>query len=222
MKRSWLVFVILVASCAPAGIDEPTASTAVVVSIAPSTSQPAPTTVQPDGPVTVVTLPLPATPTDYGIYRDVIFGGAQMVSGSLEFTNWWAVCLGEHGFSVTVIGPAESEVAVGEQDEAFQDAIMECDRRAVNEGVVAQSPLTGFPGPETLALWYRAYVEVAYECLRDNGFPTNPPPSVDEWVENYPDVWHPHDAGAPNGACTDDVVELLIELGNRDEENGAP
>lgn len=232
-KRTWLVFVIVIASCAPAGIDEPTNSTSDVVATAPSTSQPTPTTVQPDGPVTVITLPLPATPIDYGIYRDVIFAGAQMVPGSIEFTNWWATCIGEHGFSVTVIEPGHTETSVRpEQRDAHDAAVRECDRRSVAEGIVAHG-ISGMAAPDTLRLWYRAYVEVAYECLRENGYPTNPPPSVDEWVENYPNVWHPHeviwagetgrvDTARPAAYCSQDPVELLIDLGKRDEATGAP
>jgi len=64
---------------------------------------------------------------------------------------------------------------------------------AILEGTDKQRWWHRRPPPETLRLYYRAYVEVAYECLRENGYPTNPPPSVDGWVENYPDVWHPHE-----------------------------
>jgi hypothetical protein len=45
---------------------------------------------------------------------------------------------------------------------------------------------------------------------------------MDVWVEGYPDVWYPHDevgaeAESMEGACSQDIVDLLIELGRRDE-----
>lgn len=172
-----------------------------------------------DAPVTVITLPSPETPVDYGIYRDVIFGGAKMHRGSIEFINWWAVCVGEQGFSVTVIGPEEIHSRYAEhQEAAYRAAFDECDRRSVAEGIVADG-VRDFPDPDRLRIYYRAYVEVAYECLQENGEPTNPPPSSDEWVENYPNVWHPHDAGGDIGICSQDPIELLIELGKQDEAN---
>src|SRR5690606_32329551 len=80
--------------------------------------------------------------------------------------------------------------------------------------------ISDVPPDDVLALWYRAYVEVAYECLVDHGFPTNPPPSEATWIDNYPNVWTPHDivGDQPDviAVCPQDIGLLLIELGRRD------
>lgn len=167
----------------------------------------------------IVTIPRSDEEIDYGPYEEAIFGGAEMYFGSVEYTNWFYTCVAEHGFNVTVVGPAQAEVHVGEQEEAYERAKRECDQRALDEGLTSYSMYGGFPDELTLRLWYRAYVEIAAECLQDAGYSVDPPPSEDSWVENYPNVWHPH--GRRTGeVCTDDPIELLIELGQRDEAAG--
>ncbi len=44
---------------------------------------------------------------------------------------------------------------------------------------------------ETLTEWYWAYVGT-YECLVEHGYPTSPPPSLEEYIESGGEVWHPY------------------------------
>ncbi len=46
---------------------------------------------------------------------------------------------------------------------------------------------------EQLRLWYRAFM-LTYECLLEHGYPVNPPPSEEEYVESKGTSWHPYDA----------------------------
>lgn len=171
----------------------------------------------------VVTLPVEER--DYGMYHDAIMQGSRTHPGSIEAANWTAACVAESGFSVTVVGPGAIRSSnPSEQQAGFSSAYDACLARAEAEGVFSM----GVPDDETLRVWYRAYFEVAYECLNERGYPTTPPPSVDVWVQDYerqatePNaVWHPHDqiwsiAESLEGACSQDPVELLIELGRRD------
>ena len=154
------------------------------------------------------------------------FGGDRVEAprgGSIEYANFRATCFAqEFGIPLTVTGPGSTRydgppLPAGLFEEAFE----ECERRAVESGLIGYTS-TDLPDEERLRLWYRAYVEVAYECLNEAGHPTTPPPSMDVWVEGYPDVWYPHDevgaeAESMEGACSQDIVDLLIELGRRDE-----
>lgn len=168
---------------------------------------------------TAITLPPPDSPTDYGIYGDAVLFGGRVARGSVEFSNFLATCYAEYGISVRVIGPGELELAAGGQGEALQRATVECDERAKDSGLIGLG-ISDVPPDDVLALWYRAYVEVAYECLVDHGFPTNPPPSEATWIDNYPNVWTPHDivGDQPDviAVCPQDIGLLLIELGRRD------
>ena len=178
-----------------------------------------PTTTVPDipgGEGGVGTIPEPEI--DYGPYEDQILGGAEMVPGTAEYTNWFYSCIAEHGFDVEILAPARAQVDIGEQQEAYDRAVRECDQTAVERGIIAYS-MFDIPDEETLRLWYRGYVEVAMPCLREAGYEVKPPPSEDTWVENYPEVWHPHD-GRIVEECTQDPIEMLIELGKRDEAAG--
>jgi hypothetical protein len=167
--------------------------------------------------VTTVTMPVPPPP-DYGIYEDAILAGGQTHRGSIGYANFLASCFAEFGIPARVLGPGHLEVhATEEQSSIANRAHLECEQRAVDDGLIADAMY--FPS-ERLELWYRAYVEVAYECLVANGFPTTAPPSMDVWVEEYPDTWHPHGSRLPDEAfeaCPQDPVLLLIELGERDE-----
>ena len=45
-------------------------------------------------------------------------------------------------------------------------------------------------------------------------------PSMEMWVEEYPDTWHPHSSRLPDEAfevCPQDLDDFLIGIGERDE-----
>jgi len=167
--------------------------------------------------VTAVTMPVPP-PVDYGVYEDAMLAGGRTHAGTIEYANYLAMCYAEFGVPARVVGPGHLEVySTAEQSSVANQAHLECEQRAVDDGLIAD-PMY-FP-PERLRLWYRAYVEVAYECLVAHGYPTTPPPSMDAWVEEYPDTWHPHGSRLPDEAfevCPQELDLLLIELGERDE-----
>lgn len=174
----------------------------------------------------------PVVERDYGMYRDAIFRGGEMLAGSVEFAEYLVGCMAGLGYAATVVGPGAVRLDTSPDQSAasLHGAYDECMQDAKDGGLIA----TGFPDEETIRLYYRAYVEVAYECLNEQGYPTNPPPSEDVWVQDFPSVqyepwrvWFPHElvwhlAESLEGACSQDMVELLIELGRRDAEGGAP
>jgi hypothetical protein len=212
---------VLVAGCSggsPMETSEPTPTTrtdALMTTV--TTTGPLPSTPSGETEVTAVTMPVPPR-KDYGMYEDAIVAGGRTHRGSIEYANFLASCYAEFGIPARVLGPGHLEVhATEEQSSIANQTHLECEQRAVNDGLIAD-PMY-FPS-ERLELWYRAYVEVAYECLVTNGFPTTAPPSMDVWVEEYPDTWHPHGSRLPDEAfeaCPQDPVLLLIELGERDE-----
>jgi len=191
---------------------EPVAPTATVESTGSLPSTPTEET-----EVTTVTMPVPPRP-DYGIHEDAILAGGRTHPGTIEYANWKAECYAEFGIPARVLGPGSLELPYApEQESLANKAHMECEQRAIDQGIIAD-PM--FHPPERLRLWYRALVEVAYECLVANGFPTTPPPSMDVWVEAFPNTWVPHGSRLPDEAfevCPQEIDLLLIELGERDE-----
>ena len=170
---------------------------------------------------TAVTLPAPPPP-DYGLYEDAILAGARTHPRTIEYANWKAACYAEFGIPARVVGPGHLELPYPpEQEAAANEAHLVCEQRAVDEGVIAD-PM--YHPPERLRLWYRAYVEVAYECLVENGFPVDPPPSMEVWVEEFPDTWDPFaivgDQADAVEKCPPEIDVLLIELGKRDDAAG--
>lgn len=190
--------------------------------ITPLGSSTLPETVSP-GP-TAVAVTLPTAEIDYGIYESAITMGGSTHRGSIEHANFMAICYAEFGLAAEVVGPGEILVSGGaDQLEAQNQAQMECDQQARDAGLLALS-VTDIPDSGVLELWYRAYVEVAYECLLANGHTPAAPPSVDTWVQNYPNTWFPHQEVPPESElyelCTQDIVLLMIELGERDQAAG--
>lgn len=177
-----------------------------------------------DDATPAVAVTLPTEEVDYGIYEAAITMGGSTHRGSIEHANFLATCYAEYGLAAEVVGPGEILVTAGvDQVEAQNRAHMECDQRARDAGLIALS-VTDIPEPGILELWYRAYVEVAYECLAANGHTPAAPPSVDSWVQNYPNTWFPHQDVPPESElfelCTQDIVMLLVELGERDQASG--
>lgn len=174
---------------------------------------------------TALTLSSPPSTVDYGIYSDEVLLGGQVVRNSIEYANFVASCYAEYGISATVVGPGELEVAGGGQTEARNRATVECDQRAVESGLIGLG-ISDNPPPDVLEVWYRGFTEIAYPCLRENGFPTSEPPSMSVWVEAYPNVWTPHSVVGSTlppeeleevlEVCPQDIGLLLIELGQRD------
>jgi hypothetical protein len=204
-----------------ADVESPPKSVETTEPVAPVTTVgstgPPPTTSSGETEVTAVTMPVPPPP-DYGIYEDAILAGAQTHARTIEYANFKAECYAEFGIAARVLGPGHLELPYApEQESLANEAHVECEQRAIDQGLIPD-PMQ-FP-PERLRLWYRAYVEVAYECLVANGYPTSPPPSMDVWVEEYPDTWLPHGSRLPDEAfevCPQELDLLLIELGKRDE-----
>lgn len=57
--------------------------------------------------------------------------------------------------------------------------------------------VSGEPSREDLEHWYEAYL-LTYECMTELGYPSEPPPSIDAYVDSEGMAWHPYSAVMTN------------------------
>lgn len=99
-------------------------------------------------------------------------------------------CVTHFGFEIVQPELAEQTgiyvYRVGEQ-RARYEAVYEACRVAIQE-----LDITMLPSPETNEVLFSAYLEV-YRCLQSAGFPTEPPPSKDRFLQD-PESWDPWQA----------------------------
>jgi hypothetical protein len=130
-------------------------------------------------------------------------------------------CLRDKGFVVELIEHDDDALVItGDwetQQEAFYEALFACEAEAVDAGLALPRRE---PTEEELSELYHLY-RWTYDCLLENGYPAEQPPSEAEWVESGGRSWHPYSAlpythmvFAPNT----DPPQSIIEEARRIEE----
>lgn len=102
-------------------------------------------------------------------------------------------CLRDKGFMAHIIEHDDAtvmQVDYGTQEEAFRQALGACEAEALDAGLAFPRRE---PTAEELHELYHLY-RWTYECLLENGYPTEQPPSEAEWVESGGRSWHPYSA----------------------------
>jgi hypothetical protein len=111
-----------------------------------------------------------------------------LVADPTDEASFLLTCLAEFGFSGEV-DPAGGYwgVVPPDQMELFLHVAGPCHEAYATVAGIEMGPFD----VETLTEWYWAYVGT-YECLLEHGYPTSPPPSLDEYIESGGEVWHPY------------------------------
>lgn len=119
-------------------------------------------------------------------------GASQPVTGSRrEQAEALAECTARQGVHVTVdpSGDGVTWRAPTGQEEVYNDVVNQCAEEVAKRFGID----TGDPTPTDLARWYDAYV-TTYHCMIDHGYPSDPPPSKDAYVDSGGTIWHPYNA----------------------------
>lgn len=217
-----LVVALVLAACNSDGVqpDDLTQPSADPPRQSSATSMPEEGGSPADGEIAIDEVEPTITPTDYGLYADAILLGGRTHRGSVDHYRFLVRCIRSQGFAVDW-EPGDDGYVVhgGSQQEAASAASERCRRRAVEIGLVSGESR---PADDVLRLWYRAYVEVGYPCMVEHGYPVNDPPSMETWLQQYPNTWSLYAALSPTmvadvePTCPQDVTVLLMELGKRD------
>jgi len=142
----------------------------------------------------------------------VLGANGLVTAGSIEHLTFMERCIESAGFEVE-IQDGGIQVRPGAQRSFYDEVKAKCDADAVDSGLVgAQEP----PDERELAAWYDAY-ELTYDCMVREGFPVNPMPSKDSFVESDGRSWHPYelvrgDLGQIETVCPQDLVVLFEML----------
>lgn len=118
--------------------------------------------------------------------------------GSVEHMEFVGVCMGEAGFefSVRELGDGMRVIsASGGQEAREGEALSECMMAPVEAGRVAPAPTD--ISVEELEELFEYWIDVVVPCLVEAGYPTNPPPSREAFVEAHlagEESWHPMNA----------------------------
>lgn len=99
-----------------------------------------------------------------------------------------------------------------EQTEAAGEALHLCNLEPVDLGYVVMPTASD----DDVAVLYRAWTEVTVPCMQENGFPTDPPPSAESFIEAGGSNWHPHQAvpgfnefGPPASGMSPEMIEKM-------------
>ncbi len=144
-----------------------------------------------------------------GAYAEFVLGPDAIVpNGSVEHLTFMETCIESAGFDVE-IEDGGIQVRLGAQESFYRDVQTQCEADAVQRGLVAeQAP----PDDRELAAWYDGYM-LTYDCMVREGYPVNPPPSRDSYIESGGQNWHPYellrgDPSAIEAVCPQDLVVL--------------
>lgn len=148
-----------------------------------------------------------------GPYAEFVLGTDGLVpAGSIEHLTFMERCIESAGFEVE-IQDGGIQVRFGAQESFYREVKAKCDADAVDSGLVgAQEP----PDEPELAAWYDGY-RLTYDCMVREGFPVNPIPSKDSYIESDGRNWHPYelvrgDLGQIETVCPQDLVVLFEML----------
>lgn len=109
----------------------------------------------------------------------------------LEQAEAVAECAADEGVFVEVAnGGGVQWKAPDGQEEIYRKVVRQCnDKVAERFGITTGEE----PTRQDMEEWYKALLWT-YECMKDHGYHTSEPPSVDVYVDSGGAVWHPYTA----------------------------